>query len=797
MSGKPARPPPSTPTAYRTGSPFSSAPGTPTAALLDDPSLLQGNILRGRLTGVQSDLQKSKKEAKIAIEKALQMSIKLNEEKLSKASLYSKYGNAVERVKQFDERMKEAEEIMRNEKMHHKQLQGMLESLRDQLKQKQSVVDQQAQTIKKQQIDRDAEIKGWKENLDRTSGTAEALRDKQTQFMEHFRLLLSDSMDRLSEERDRKDAIFTVATSELSTTITEQQQILHRLQLEAETMRDSVQFLVKDVEEGNNALVITLLRENKAIWAQLNQARAQLARYKESSQSRASKLTEAHLKEQLENMQLENKKLEEKLDRANASLTNNVKKGQEHERNFQQIMDSLKGADLEKNRLQESFSETQATIKDLRDQISILERQGSESGLLKKTISDIKSELHAERERFRIEADNHHSEILNLRSESERRVSEEISKVKRKCTDLTSENDRLKKDSIKSVEQLASLKRQAEDDRSTVIPKLKEELQATKSMYDREVNELRRELTDTTQELAEIQKSSDKERMDTTKMRLEFTSLSNSVVNLKSENATLHQESKRVLAKLSDKSRDYDSKRTEHAELESALRSVEQEHHRLVKEKTDDNRRNDEDVRILKHQLEITTKRSEEFEAKHITLEREIRALQLAAGRDGSGRRAKEELEKDKELLAQENQRILREYEQVNEQNTRLLSEIAKCREKGSNEQLLHDQISMYQRQLSQMEHQADELQEAREQAALAEGELEELRRERDAIQSRLDSMLEESSNLVRKEAELDHCVEAADLQIKRLEQQMERASVYTSRSSIRSPFSTSPNGGR
>eukprot|EP01060_Flectonema_neradi_P040748 TRINITY_DN9403_c1_g1_i3.p1 TRINITY_DN9403_c1_g1~~TRINITY_DN9403_c1_g1_i3.p1 ORF type:complete len:691 (+),score=194.85 TRINITY_DN9403_c1_g1_i3:42-2114(+) len=666
--GKPARPPPSTPTAYRTGSPFSSAPGTPTAAILEDPSLLQGNIMRGRLTTMQSDLQKAKKEAKISAEKALQMSIKLNEEKLSKASLYTKYGNAVERVKQFDERMKEAEEIMRNEKMHHRELQKTLESLRDQLKQKQTVVDQQATTIKKQQLDRDAEVKGWKENLDRTSGTAEALREKQAQFMEHFSLLLSDSMDRLSEERDRKDAKFTVVTSELSSTITEQQQVLHRLQLEAETMRDSVQFLVKEVEEGSNALVITLLRENKAIWAQLNQARAQLARYKESSQSRATKLTEAHLKEQLETLQSENQKLEEKLDRANASLSNNVKKGQEHERNFQQLMDSLQGADLEKKRLQESFEETQSIIKDLREQISVLERQGSETGLLKKTISEVKTELQAERERFRIEADNHHSEILSLRSESERRVSEEITKIKKKCTELTSENDRLKKDLLKNNDQLSSLKRQAEDDRSSVIPKLKDELQATKNMYDREVEELRRELADTTQELAENQKSADKERMDTTKMRLEFTALSNSVVNLKSENATLHQESKRVLAKLSEKSRDYDGKRTELAELESALRSLEQEHHRVVKERADEVRKNDDDIRIVRQQLEAATKRCEDYEAKRLALEREIRSLQLAAGRDGSGRRVKEELEKDKELLSQENQRILREYEQAPEE---------------------------------------------------------------------------------------------------------------------------------
>ena len=798
---KPARPPPGTPVARHSiaasPSPFEMEglmPLTPAGMESSDPvASVQSTILKSKLNSAQTELTRVKKELKAANEKGLQMSLKLNEEKVAKISLTNKYSAVVQRVKDFDERMRDAEEVMKQERAHHKDTQKSADGLRDQLRQKTSTIEKHEATMRRMSKERDDEAAGYRETMERTSDTAEHFRERQAQFMDYFSQLVTTSMDRLTDDRDSNDAAITVATSELASTITEQQQLLQKVSLENETMRDSLHFLVKEIEDESNALVITLLKENKEVWSQFNSCKAELARHRDGERSRSQKLTEQRLHEQLDGLLQENKKLEARALKANEALKAHTEKGKEHERTLQHIMDSLRNVEQEKVVLESTVHEMRATNATLSDKISTLESDVVLERRKSVSATSMQSEVATLKKRADEARESHKKEINLLRMEHEKdraKFVEEIKQHNKQQHEIVMENERLQREWKRVDDHTASLQRQWEEEKVGALAQLKEELVLSKQMYERELEEVRRDLESSAAEVNSLQRICDKERVESTSMRMEFGSLTKSVVDLKAENAAMHDESKRLMEKYQDRQRDLESRRVQVEELEGQVKEYSQERERAASMSRDEQRSLEDDVKRLKTQVVSVSRTLEESESRVLVLERENHNLVILSSRDG--RRSKEELEKDKDMLSNENQRILKQYEEVNEQNSRLLGELSRLRDKVSGMQVLQDRIDMYKRQLDAMEHQADELQEAREAVSHAEGENEELRREKDAMQARLEGMLDETSVLQKKELELDQCVEAADMQIKRLEQQMERASKYTAsipRSSISQPL--------
>ena len=806
---KPVRPPPGTPTyggrmSVSSPSPFEmdGTPHTPNMDMGDSVASVQSNILRSKLSSSQNELSRVKRELKTANEKALQLSLKLNEEQVGKVALTKKYAAVVERVKEFDERMRDAEQVMKSERQHHKELQKNTEQLKEKLRQSQQASDQQAQLIRKMQKEREDDAKGYRENLDRRSETAEAIRERQTQFVDFFTKLVATSMERLSDDKDSNDVLITVTTSELSSTITEQQQLLQKLALENESMRDSLQFLIREVEDESNTLVLTLLKENKEVWSQLNSCRAELARFRESDRSYSQKLHETRQQDQIDALMQENAKLETRVQKSNDALKVHMEKGRDHERTLQQIMETLQAAEQEKGFLTTQVADFRSSSESLRLQITTLEGELEGERRNKESFESLQSDVAKEKKRHEASKDQHKQELLEIKTEYQRERSKFVEEIKHQHKQLheaTIEADRHQREFTRLTEQLSVTKKNAEDERHSSLHQIREELSVSKAMYERELEEARRDLSNSTQELTNLQRTFDKERVDSTSMRLEFGSLTKSVVDLKAENQTLHEEVKRTLERSQEKSRELEQRKAELADQEAQLRQIGLERERISNERHEDFRSLEEEAKRLKAQLLSTSRTLEESENRVISLERENHSLIMLNSREG--RRSREELEKDKDMLSNENQRILRQYEEVNEQNSRLLGELSRLREKCSNMQVLQDRIEMYKRQLDSLEHQSEELQDAREAVSRAEGETDDLRRERDAMQARLDSLTDDSGALQKKELELDQCVEAADQQIRRLEQQMERASRYTAslpRSSggvsPTSTFDVSPN---
>eukprot|EP01063_Lacrimia_lanifica_P039963 TRINITY_DN8919_c0_g1_i1.p1 TRINITY_DN8919_c0_g1~~TRINITY_DN8919_c0_g1_i1.p1 ORF type:complete len:810 (+),score=370.51 TRINITY_DN8919_c0_g1_i1:86-2515(+) len=786
---KPARPPPGTPLARGSyggeASPFEldSLPRTPNLEPHLEPagSAVQSSILRSKLNNAQQDVQRLKRDVKAANEKALQLSLKLNEEKVAKVALTNKYSAVVTRVKEFDERMREAEEVIKNERQCNAELAKANEGLKEQVRQKQGAVEHHQALMKKAQKERDEEVKGFKETLDRSSMGAEAMRERQAQFITYVNQLIGNSMERLSEGREGNDAVLTVLASELTSTVTEQQQALQRIQLENETMRESLSFLLREVEEESNALVLTLLKENKDAYSELNHAKSELARFRDGERSRAAKLAESMLQDRIDALSQDNKTLEDKLRKANDTIRTNIEKGRSHEKTLHQVMEGLQASEYETNRLNLALGEAKAREADLQAQAASLEKQLAELRTEQHEHHSVVLEVRTLRERVSTLVEQHKKELVSVRAEGDRekdRLRDDLRHHTKLGKDAKEHLDRLEKELSRTHDALTTAKKQAEDDRSSSLAQLKEELALSKTMYERELEEARRDLESKGTELTNLQRVCDRERVESTTMRMEFGSLTKSVQDLRAENQQLHEETKRLMERNTERSREIEQRRTEAADYEQLLRQANQHAERATMELREEVSAAEQENAKLKHQLKTVTVTMDELEARRAALERENHSLTMLNSR--GSKRGREDLERDKELLNAENQRILRQYEEVNAQNSRLLTELSKLRERCSNQQLLQDKVDMYRRQLEAMEHQGLELQDAREALSRQEGELDEVRKERNAIQSRLDSILEESSTLYRKEVELDQCVEAADMQIKRLEQQMERASRYT-----------------
>eukprot|EP00756_Hemistasia_phaeocysticola_P037785 Hpha_TRINITY_DN16719_c1_g1::TRINITY_DN16719_c1_g1_i2::g.77945::m.77945 len=762
-------------------------------------SELQVSILRSRLQQREGDLAKMKRDLEQSREKALQLGIKLNSEMRERVAVGQKYSGMVARMREIEEHVRERDDQSAAERRQQRELQRTIEQLREQAWKKQAVIEQQQATMAKSAATIQTREQGLREDADRQKEQWSRIQQAHRACVDQCGELVGEAFARLGHDRDTKETAVAVLCRELMTANADMAQAINRLDLQHHTLKEQLS-AAQELEVECARALRAALSENRELVARLEETKVEAARWREDERRKdALRGQEERLNEVAEAAERDKRKMEERLREAHEKLAEHVRKAQLHEREFESVIDTLREAQADAERLallNEELKSAQAgaedlhssTRRELEDAIRTQER-------LRVDCTSAEREAQQERDRHRHLHEAAARELQEMRAEltgSRERVSAEVKALEKKATDLQSSRDKLHNEVSVLQQHLEAARLSLHEEKASQAAHLREELLSHRAAFEHELDSLRRDLATKSQELGEMERLSDRERVESSALRVELEGVQQRMEGIRVENHTLHQESKRLLEERSVRVREVDERRSQVQQLQEANSDLSRERARAAAALEEERRQRDEEEQRLNAQIEKLGRQAEDAEVRRGDLERERRLLALERER-GGGRRI-EELERDKAMLVKENERLVGEYQRVNEQNTRILGENRRYQERMQGDALLHQELAEHRRLNTQRQQLTEDVRELREALSRSQEEGEELRRERDATQRRLDRLLDDSK---RKdfEFELPSFVEAADQQIKRLEQQMEQATIYSARARGRSPRES--GGGR
>jgi chromosome segregation ATPase len=535
-----------------------------------------------------------------------------------------------------------------------------------------------------------------------------------------------------------------------------------------------------DCEDETNRMLLSLLNENKELWSHLTKMKYELDRAQGELAARG-KRGETIPKDRYDYLTKQQTLLEEKLKRAQQTIEEQIQAERQHEEHMRDVNDALSQA---KRRVEVLEGEllaarqqilgmeaevTQATNSCKQSQQQCVELQ-SLNALQQTSIANLTQQIQELQE---AESSEHRRQVKRLETERDD-AREALTRLRSELEDAVARRSAAERDAESRASYFLSYRATLEEQHAAYVRALREEMQSSKVLLERELDELRHELELRTDELHAAARELEEYRGEWQTLR--------------TANRSLEDENHR-------RSLDLESATSQLQRLEDKLRRTAHEHEQLQQlHAAAEQRFKDHQVEVAKlreqtaaleqilgeerqrHTSQIEAFDADWKEASRVTqtLQEELKKTRMKAAEGDQLKALRERMEKDKEQLMSENLRLHQQYQEVQQQNVAMQSAIQQLKLKLGGNSTTTQLVEDLQRRMAELPTLRQAAEEARLGIQKAREEAEELRRERDEMSARLDFFLEESRKAAKKDSEFDRVFRDATSQVRRLDKQVE-----------------------
>ena len=760
---------------------------------------VQLDIYRGKYKAAEQDIQRLKHELQESSERLSQQASKLNEQKLQYSNLTHRYSNAVSRLSAVESQEKELEETLMQEQRSHQTTKDSLERARAQLSQKEQLFQQELKHAESRfnelndQYKLETSEKARQTEKEAQRREIQNIKDKFRVQHEGTLLGWHEMVERLDELREEDESAVFVARSAAQSSVTEVEAKLSRVQNQLAAIVTAFDNFVEVTDDDMNKLMLHLMKENKNLYTELSSVHLELeqALSKQDHEQRRYDQTMSKLKDDSDYVRNQNTALQDTVKKCQESIEVQRKKSQEHEAKMQQIIEDLRLTETtlsntvkERDSLKEQYIEASQRAQDA---VRGIEQAESEIDDVLRMNKSLKSDVAELQEKSKDLAERLKAEHRNALAAIKVERDDAVAGYERARTELTETVERmrnLQNELAVKDQQFISFSQQLEETHHSYSKTLQDELLGHRSLYEREIAELRQDQTEKTGEISRLKVQLDEVQGQCEAYRNQVHFLDeqhqHDLSELKAAAASHAKLDERIRAlslELNAKRLEADTAANSSSQLEIELATLK---HACQKSEAQ--------ISSEKLRHEQTT---QQFEAKVSELEHQLRQSvedyrSLKQKHDGAGNNGlvksmREKFERDRQQLMEENDRIQKQFAEAQRANENL------HRTNTQMAQRVHDQHSM--------QSQLDELLKRCNEIPYLQGRIEELeddnkrlsdnlsrvRGERDETAAKVDFFLEESRHAAEKNMDLDRLFRETFLQVRRLDQQIDEANSLAS----------------
>lgn len=776
------------------------------AAAGGNPNAVQMGIMKGRLQGLQHELQTSKRDMKDMSDRLTVTTTKLNEQKVQNSALTHKYSSLMTKLSETEQAEKQLEESLVNERRNAASIREAADRYRQEVQDQEETIAQLKHQLSAKPIV-DPAIAIAIRDRNQYLPTREVLERQQVIVREKETLLeqMTTALDRLVLGQEEDETTLFVCRSAVLSAATDLETKLAHTENVVDNLNKLFQQYAHEQEEETTRMMMSLMNENKELWTHVTKMRYDLDRANSELVARNKRQAEWIPKDQHEYALKQVAILEERLKKAQLTIEAQTTTEQTVEEKIRDLFHQLNASKLRCDALDAELDQSQSTLRERElelDTLQAIVKQKSQEVIELDTLQQHQAaQIRSLTEQIDVLQETFETEGRNQLRRAQTERDEALDALTRLRSDFEDALHRLatiEKELDQRTSYFNSYKVSIEEQHASYARTLQEELSHNRSLFERELEDLRRELTDRTSELHTVTRELDEERADRQGTKAALRSSDEETVQLRSEvnslQASLGRSEERIkklsaeLESVRQQLHQHDHKRNSHQQevqrLEANIAHLEE---LLVEERQ----------RHAAHATAIEADWKESDKSRH-SLHEEVKRLRTKVSESDQLRALKERMEKDKEQLMSENVRLHQQYQEVQQQNIDLQQTITTLKSRNSSSNALTSQMEELQRRLSELPSLRQAADEARREAMRFKEEMESLRHERDEMSTRLEFFLEESRLAAKKDNDLDRLFRDATSQVRRLDQQLEEVQRSATRRGVTFGERTgSPNSAR
>ena len=260
----------------------------------------------------------------------------------------------------------------------------------------------------------------------------------------------------------------------------------------------------------------------------------------------------------------------------------------------------------------------------------------------------------------------------------------QLDNVKRHHDELLTKYHAMERELQGRVDYIAQLKNNMQDTHTSIQRNLHSDFDRQRQLWTNEVQELRKENERKTSEMIELSKAADRDKVDRAALHARLVAAEESAQQLQAENDSLQGQ---LTRNNDDRTKALaEDERLLHnlVSTEGRLRLLESERAKEAHEKQQLKHLLEEEKRINLEAKSLLQSQLSDAELQRRQLAAELRQLKDRIHEDNTTYRVKERLEKDKELLLRENDRLQAEYRESRSENADLMRLVGELRDKAS-----------------------------------------------------------------------------------------------------------------
>lgn len=769
-----------------------------------NPNAVQMGIMKGRLQGLQHELQTAKRDIRDLSERLTATTTKLNEQKVQNSSLTHKYSTLIAKLSAAEEAEKQLEATLLDERRNTNALKDVADRYREQVEEYDETIRQLKQQLSAKPAV-DPAIATAIKDRNQYIPTKEVVEKEAVLIREKESIVetMVAALARLVVGQEEDETSLFVCRSAVLSAATDLESKLAHTDHVIDTLGKLFQAHVREQEEETSRMMISLMNENKELWTHVTKMRFELDRTNTELAAKNKKHAESVPKDQHEYALKQVALLEEKMKRAQLTLEQQTRTEQEVEEKIRDLIQQLTAAKQKIDTLEEAAANSSHAIRERESELDAmnlsLNQKTQEVRELETLqihqsaqIRSLSEQLHIVQEAFETEG---RQQLKSIQAERDEAVDSLI-RLRSDLEDSLHRMATLEKELDQRTTYFNSYKTSIEEQHASYARSLQEELIHSRQLFERELEDLRRELADRSNECHLVSRELDEERTERQGMKAALRTGEEELVKLRSDFGQSQSSLSRAEERIKRLSSELDDLRVAQTNNESKAQVHQQEVLRMQSTITQlEELLTEERQRHAVHASAIEMDWKESDKSRQ-ALQDELKRLRSRVGEADQLRALKERMERDKEQLMSENVRLHQQYQDVQQQNVSLQQTITQLKARIGGQGQLSQQTEELQRKLQELpslRHAADE---ARREALRAKEEMAVLRQERDEISARLEFFLDESRSAARKDNEIDRLFRDATSQVKRLDQQIEEASLRSATKKVTYQSSSTGGGG-
>eukprot|EP00760_Papus_ankaliazontas_P002887 PhM_4_TR11319/c0_g1_i1/m.99407 len=682
-------------------------------------SAVQSMLLKTRISSQQNELQKLRAEMKESNERCVNLNLELNKVKMENSSLVAKTNKLQSRKEVLEGSVRKLEELIETERSSHTSVKRLSEDFRAQLRQKDEVIASQTAMLERerQRIQREC-VSGTLQALEMECRT---LRDERRQDAENYSQFVNDMTVRLMDLVEDNESKLFVCRSEMMQYCTDLETRLQCVDQENVRLQSALQSFVTEVEQDTRQLVSKLMEENRGLWIQLQQDSNKMDRLREDYQRSTSKAINKD--QELENRVIALTQERSAIDREMTMLRNSLEEATEALRNVehdaQRFQEDARVFREENEVLREETEQHRRTQADFRRTIESASYSQDELQRQLEHVNTVNITLTSELQKFREQNRLLEDKLQRVGIDASGEVRKERDQALRTLENLRRQHEELvikynacDRELQARTEYVQTLRNNMQDTQNSVQRNLSEEFERQKQLYESALRDIRLDYDEKTEELSTLSTQYDDVRIERDRLRTHNVSLTESIEQLQVENTRLSGEVDRLNDERSRMQNSEEQTRHDAVSSEGRIRALESDVDKLNDLLQKARQSYEDEKRMHRESSNLLQSQLSDAELQRRQLNTELQQIRGKIHEDATTYRAKERLEKDKEMLIRENERLQHEYRESRTENASLMSTVGQLRDKANSNDRMREYLDSFRRRLTDFGHAKDMMEE-------------------------------------------------------------------------------------